>query len=79
MFTELILVLKQQRIGSKVTFVTLLNSSVTMSPWIVEKTFPVKLTPNPFSLSSLNCSLSFFLKYDIIAETDFMYVKTNVA
>ena len=62
-FLESVLVLKSQRKVSHVeAFVSLLNSSVTMSLWIVEKTYPVKLTPNPLSFSSMNQSSSCFLK-----------------
>ena len=35
-------------------FVLFLNSSITRSPWVVEKTSPVKPAPDPFSFSSLN-------------------------
>ena len=61
-FTESILVLKLQRNGPKVPFVSLLNSSVARSFWIVEKIYPVKLASNLFSFSSLNQSSSSFLK-----------------
>ena len=62
LFTESVLVLKLQRKGPDVPFVSLLNSSVTKSLRIVEKTYPVKLAPNLFSFSSLNQSSSSFLK-----------------
>ena len=61
-FTESVLVLKTQRKGPEVPFVFLLNSSITMSLWIVEKTYPVKLAPNLFPFSSLNQSSSSFFK-----------------
>ena len=53
-FAELIFVLKPQRKGPKVPFVSSLNSFVTRSLWIVENTYSVKLAPNPFFYSSLN-------------------------
>ena len=62
MFIESMLVLKQQWKGPDVSFVSSLNGFVTRSLWIVEKAYPVKLTPNPFSFSSLNHSFSSFLK-----------------
>ena len=58
-FTESILILEPHREAPGVLFVSLLNSSVTMSLSIVEKTYPVKLAPNLFSFSSINlCLLS---------------------
>ena len=62
LFTDSILVLKLQRKGPEVPFVSLINSSVTRSLRIVEKTHPVRLAPNLFSFSSLNKSSSFVLK-----------------
>ena len=65
MFIESMLVLKQQWKGPDVSFVSSLNSFVTRSRWIVEKTYPVKLTPNPFSFSLLNHSFSSFLRSSV--------------
>ena len=56
------LVLKPQQKGPDVSLVSSLISLVTRSLWILEKTHPVKLAPNPFSFSSLNRSSSSFIK-----------------
>ena len=61
-FTELLLVLKPQWKGPELPFVSLLNSSVTRSLWIVEKTYSVKHEPDSFSFGLLNGSLSSFVK-----------------
>ena len=61
-FTELLLVLKPQWKGPELLFVSLLNSSVTRSLWIVEKTYSVKHEPDSFSFGLLNGSLSSFVK-----------------
>ena len=56
------LILKTQRKGPDVPFVSLLNGSGTRSQWIAKKTYSVKPEPNPIFFSSLNCSSSSFLK-----------------
>ena len=63
--TESILVLKPQRKGSDVSFISSLNNFVTRSLWMVEKTHLVKLAPfniHNFSFVSLNRSSFSFLK-----------------
>ena len=55
-------VMYMNRINPWVYFVSLLNSSVTRSLWIIGKTYSVKFAANLFSFSSLNQSSSFSSK-----------------
>ena len=62
-FTESILLLKTQRKRTEISFVSSLNSSVTRSLWIVEKTYPVKLYQARDSQSNIFIYIFIYMLY----------------